>query len=55
MSSGHVVTEYEFDTSGLQPMLHHKNRGKTDGKSMTNHVFCEKNKEIKLNNPLCVV
>jgi hypothetical protein len=34
MSSGHTVTEYELDTSGLQPLFHHKNRGKTDGKSL---------------------
>ncbi len=33
MSSGRTVTECELDTSGLQPMFHHENRGKTDGKS----------------------
>jgi hypothetical protein len=28
MSSGHDVSEYELDFSGLPPMFHHNNRGK---------------------------
>ena len=30
MSSGHDVSEYELDVSGLPPMFHHNNRGKID-------------------------
>ena len=41
MSSGHDVSEYELDTSGLQPMFHHKNRGKID----------EKSRKIMMENP----
>ena len=30
MSSGHDVSEYELDSSGLPPIFHHNNRGKID-------------------------
>ena len=30
MISGHNVSEYELDSSGLPPMFHHNNRGKID-------------------------
>ena len=30
MSSGHDVSEYELDYSGLPPMFHHNNRTKID-------------------------
>ncbi len=35
MSSGHDVSEYELDTSGLPPMFHHNNRTKIED----NHDF----------------
>jgi FMN phosphatase YigB (HAD superfamily) len=36
MSSGHGVSEYELDASGLPPMFHHNDSGKTN-EIKTNH------------------